>query len=1010
MRKIVAALLVFVIVVLVAWWALREAPTLESLAETRAAEHASASDTELTDVEAPTPSETAQRAPASAVTADQTSIALEIAPEDVLTVRGRVVDPERKPFENADVSLCVRAGDVLHTSSARDGTFRFVIDRSRAQGPGRSHVYARAGDDYAGFRLASLPDVSATRGNTASFRDPFAVETKLDEVDAGTVVLLPATRVHVKLRARGEPAARAELTATLDLSLELAQRFVTDDHGELFLPPFPAGRVHLRGELGAFGAARVVYLPDEHDVVLDLVPARELEFLVVDGPSNAPVAGAALQFNESVRLTGSLDPENPFSRSVGEYWSERKHAELATTTDADGRARVRLPPDAQLRVTITEAGHEPYPGPRGGAPALDKAQSPLRIVLQPLAARTVRWPIEAGELPVPDDGTALTLTVAPGWSDFRREEPPPPEGRVEAGHVVVDGLTRNVGFLARTADGSLTSLYVPRDGEAATVVSFRRPRTIDVSVRDDSGAPLAGARVIARNEGNNELSPWVATDAEGRASITGLFGERAIVQVRANAETPGVSAGSVDIRTGDGHLEVTVSTAMLRVRARMLIDGVPRLPPKFGFSADGVVRVLEELPDAGEVVLRCKRPSTGDTLKLSLAALGYARATADVALTPDAELVAVFALERAARMFVELRGAGEERVSVGVRQWSAETNDWRTLPGSSQGLSAPNGPGGTFLFEGLAPGRYRASASELSVVSDPVELGGNALEARVVLDASGSGWVTGRIECAAESDLVHARVVVDGVEQAAEFRGGPPRLNAKLPGASLAKGGTFRVRVPGDRDVTFRAWHPWLTPAHDGGAITLRKPQDGVVLRLETGPVVNLPLTSAGAPATTRTLRIAAYHGAVTGAPLATYTAVVEAGNAKFGGLEPGTWTLWIDPTEEHAPFTLADVEVKAGETTLPTVALTNGSMVRVRVLSPPGGTTPRMYVNVRRAGGPEFTRQINSRGEAEIVLGGFDRARYTVQSRTSSDWSKSQTVEVELDGVHDAIVDYDAR
>ena len=152
-----------------------------------------------------------------------------------------------------------------------------------------------------------------------------------------------------------------------------------------------------------------------------------------------------------------------------------------------------------------------------------------------------------------------------------------------------------IALLAKAPDGAVAQLRFGDSSEIGPATSFRRPRTIEVLVHEASGEAAVGAVAVARDQGNNELCPEVATDAEGRAVIAGLYGSLADVYVGARGESAQQMAGSVDLEQGDGRVEATLA-ATASVRLRLITDGRAGLPAKFRvFGA----RILEEFPEKG---------------------------------------------------------------------------------------------------------------------------------------------------------------------------------------------------------------------------------------------------------------------------------------------------------------------------------------------------------------------------------------------------------------------------
>lgn len=216
--------------------------------------------------------------------------------------------------------------------------------------------------------------------------------------------------------------------------------------------------------------------------------------------------------------------------------------------------------------------------------------------------------------------------------------------------------------------------------------------------------------------------------------------------------------------------------------------------------------------------------------------------------------------------------------------------------------------------------------------------------------------------------------------------------------------GSFRTLVPGDRTVEVRAWHPWLVPT---AKVELRSGAEGVVLRLGPGDELRIALPPGDAerrlgslrPAhALRIARFAAAHGVDSlGEPIEWHHAPLREGSARVA-LPRGTWTLWIDPGPGLAPRIMEGLDIE-GLRELPASFFEPGASLRLELATPAGQVPPRVYVHARSLDGPGYHRDLNSRGEADVILRGLGAGRFAVRVSPILAGPWEREFEVELDG-----------
>lgn len=901
--------------------------------------------------------------------------------------RGRVVDGTRRPVAGARVAF-QRIG-AASTAVETDAEGRFALPaRIDADAPRAvACLEASDGAGRVGRKLASC--VPEPRVGPA-------------EVDAGTLVLAASHALTVRVSDSGQPAAGARVEIACGHARLPVGTVTADTGGVARVEGLPAGAVYLNATLGERGGRALAFVPDERETRVALQALAAVELRVVEAGSARPIEGAEVELIEAIQVPLALPGEEGLGMG-GEYVMERTLLASALT-DADGRLLLRgLPRGARTCLRVRAAGCAPYPDRRGSNEGFDASRSPQTIELSPLALRRVRFPLVAGEVPAPAESTALELRAAPGsLRPFEEPELPGP-ARIEGGELVVEAVTGRVALVAIAPDGALAELWASETAELGRETSFRRPRAIELVVRDARGAPVEGATARATNQGNNELAK-ATTDAEGRARMGGLYGGLAEVSVSRSGELAGEhSIGSVDLERGDAKLECSLSDPM-RARLACTIDGRPALPGRFRVWSQAGARVVEELPERGELVVEIANAAPGESSKLSIDALGFLPALVDLELPADgSEARASVALEPAAVLVAHVSMPSKERVEILPERFDEESGAWKLDPRTRvhQGLTRPNGFDSSFVFARVAPGRWRVVDEKSGIASEEIEVRSGAREARVELELGGIQWASGRVELPDASELERVRVVVEGGgEPENELRG----FDALRPsGARVDRDGSFRVRVPGDRPVRLVPWHPWLAPAREG-SIELRDGREGIVLRLVEADEVVLRIPQVDA----RELRVARYAGDPSGEPIEWRPAPIVDGRARFAAPR-GRWTFWIDPTADFAPFVLRGIAVD-GRTELDAPALDAGSSLRVHLLVPEGSAPPRIGLFAFAQGEPSYTRGLNSRGEAEVVLAGLGAGRFRVSMGTVMAHGDTQQRELELDGKSDRELELDLR
>lgn len=891
---------------------------------------------------------------------------------------GRIVDDGRFPVSGAQVVVGTLDHTLGQSQSARDGRFEvFVLGEFTGEYT-TSILRAGTADDRVAIQKFFLRR---------------ATEAEPLDVDAGVLVLGPAHRLHVQVESAGSTAANAIVDVRVGHDRLPLGNLTTDNLGALQLESLPTGPVHLTAQLGASSGGSTVSVPENRRALIQLNAELVAALEIVDAVTAQPVSGAVLDLYQSTSIPAALPSELPVFGD-NEYFGSLLLRERVAVTDADGRARIHgLVSGVTYECAVQADGYLDVPTPRGRKPRLTFGPETVRIELQPLSGRRVVWPVKAGDQPIPADGTILELIPMPGGHSPGSEPPVPTSVRMESGQLIAEGVHGKSYWLAKTPTGSMARLYAEDGAETGYETSFLQARRLEVRVRDAHGQPIVGAPIIAMTQGNNELCKAVPTGSDGVAILDGLMQVLATVGLRQPEQRIGVGEpiGTVDLEVGDGKLDVVFEPPVrARTRLDFSIDGVSRLPGQYQLAGRCMPRVIEELPEAGALVIEFQAPAAGESAEVFVKTALYLTARVELlARDPgDDERVAV-ELHRACVLSVQLRRTDREVIKVSPERFDEDSRKW--IPTLFQGRSYPNGPNDSFLFKTSGPGRWRAVEQKSGEVSDEVVIATGDILQSVELDLAVREWVTGRVEAEDEAQLELVRVVLERDGETPAYV--DPYGFAQSPGVGL-KDGSFRIQVPADEEVGLVALHPWLTP--ESGTVRVRGGRDGVVLRLveDDGIVMAVPQLDPRIHIT-RIGRYAA-DSKTDGPPIAWHQAAQEDGKLRCS-LPSGTWTLWIDPDSEFAPLTLSNVKID-GTTTLPAAEFRTGSTLRVKLLVKPGSDPPRIYARALRDTEPAIQRQRNSGGEAEPLLTGLGPGRYSVSLAMAGSFDRVER-EIEVDG-----------
>jgi hypothetical protein len=700
-------------------------------------------------------------------------------------------------------------------------------------------------------------------------------------------------------------------------------------------------------------------------VDLPLAPARTVEVSVVEKGTGRPLPGATFDVRYQLKTPGRVS-----------YVGMGPLPPVAPT-DAGGRTLVEgTNPDDRLQLL-----HAVAPGfdSAGFSPWTTVEPGGTEARLEMVGPREIRFPVivKEGEAPVPPDGAGIRLLPIPGSGM------PDPAGsaRMEGATLVVENASAGgFGAVANAPDGSVAILWADDKRTPPSPVHFRLPRTVEVLARNPDGSPAEGAAFVLFDEGPTPIVTPAGTDAAGRVAFPGLHANRIVsVFLLPDLQGPygGRPVGKVDLRKGDGRLEVVVPGKRTFL-AHVTVDGVRRLPPVYRVSAEGIqIRDAAEDPEKGEIRFDAFVEADAAAVQVSLWAYPYLGGQVKEAPVPgEGPIDLDIALRSPGSLTVAVRPPPDGLYRLCVQHWDTAEGQWQPSYEDGDGLPMHIGPDAEGIARAprLREGRYRVLEGLTGLVTDPVDVHPGSESAAGALDLSKSGWAQGRVVVPGDGDAGLARVLVEGPGLVPATREPGLFESGDRHRIGMAPDGSFKARIPGDRTVTLRPWHPVLAPAPEGGCVEVMRPQEGLVLRLAGGAQATMRLTAERGlqPYGWNAPRVLVFQGAPLGTPRSEHPALVEGDRLTFGGFKPGTWTLLVDITAEwpdaFAPAILRDIELGSGETDLGTIRLTGGSRLRVRVLAKDGVEVPRF----RMVGPPlRFDRvvELDGTNDMELVL-----------------------------------------
>jgi hypothetical protein len=607
-------------------------------------------------------------------------------------------------------------------------------------------------------------------------------------------------------------------------------------------------------------AAAAGHRPESGDTLLALAPVetRRASGRVVD-VQGRPVSGAEVLLTPS-----SASPE-----SLAGIETLRRAA-LKAATDAQGRFQIdRLgqgPFDLQARARgflPTRVRQVAIPPGRGNADlgviALQTGTAFEGRVVDPGGNAVAGASVQAA----PSSG------VSPG--DL------PADGQASGREAVTDG--DGAFSLTGFRDGDVVTLRVARKGYAARTISriqtpLPEPLTVELTpsariagtVLDESGDPVAGARVVLTGEARFVAAAEV--DSEGRFEMADLAPGRFRLSAVASGYLP-AAHGGIEIKEGSG-----IEGIDLVLRRGAVVEGRV-LAPDGSPVAGARVAVLDQ-PAETDLGL-AGRPETfaDDEGRYQLGGIAEG----------DRTVAAEHAGFRPARRQVKVQegttpldlqlGRGFE---VSGRVTSPEgpaRGAFLRLLGVESASPVTSGPDGSFRFEAVAEGRYRVEAETPGYASAAEEVrvaGASVTGLEIRLERGGA--IVGRILGLPFQDLAQVQVVATA----------PDRPGQK---GQVDYGGRYRVEGLGPGEWKVIAALP-AQSRQAGGVAALSEGRSEARLDLEfsAGFILSGRVERGGSPIGGALVLVESGDGS------GGNTVTGPDGRFRVEGLRPGTYAL----------------------------------------------------------------------------------------------------------------------
>ncbi|MBI1850244.1 MAG: hypothetical protein HYR85_07860 [Planctomycetes bacterium] len=931
-----------------------------------------------------------------------------------ITFAGRVVDERRFPTRDAAVRIALLGLPIREATTGADGRFEIPVGIPDATRSREGSVRAVTPDGRVAEQSCCLYSVQVRRN--------WPPQAQRTHEDLGVLVVHPSHSLRVAVKRGDERVPHAIVRVEwsgkrLYLSDDrvLVGECEADENGLAIIEHVPDGDVAVialagseRGRVNASVPAACA-----NPVEIALQPTWDMSVEVLDGASGGPLDGAHVAVLEETRDDGVRRPIGGFGAS---HLSARDLLLDLPATTADGKWRVTgLGRDQKIVVRATKEGCKAFADgmyvtdcPVDSVDAEADVEHPLaQIRLYPVPRRLTEREFVVEHVECGRGATDGPVTLRRGSAVGA--SPENARATLRGKKLVCTALDPHVGYTVVAPDGCLARLPTGPESD----VTFRRPRSVDVTVLDPKGSAVPDVLVTLTVPpyGYAELTAPTPTDSKGHVQIAGLYPQNVQVQLSRSANSSSsVIAGTLDLESGDGRLSCCMPESRdLLVRVRL--NGKPGLPGEFDLRvADrGSPVVLSEDPEKGELRCRIDGKAPGASATLTLTAAGFVTQGKSllVAAGPSPSTVDFDLQSRGTlRLHVVPPQDGEMKLVLLIRDpdlpfvtpWDLDYFKERTSVLRDGTISVS--------VNDLKPGEYRLRDDHSGLTSEAGTIAPSRPTPELSLDLSRCAWIAGRVEVPEGQPRDGIVILAKRDDEASRdwFTG-----YAQV--ATTSEGGVFRVRAALGKSTVVRPFHPRLRPAREGGTATLSgdSPSD-LVLRMESGDTLSFRATPPTEVARRLgSMELMLFRGepgrdfAFRQGASATSESVVT-----FGGFDSGTYTIWLDPNF-LAPVRLDGVELRDGETNLGEIAFSSGTSIRVTANVKDGQPSPILSVEAMSTSWPRYGRhRMGEPGAKEIVLSGLAAGSFEVTVRRGAGREVLLSRIVDVDGRNEMTLDVD--
>ncbi len=912
-----------------------------------------------------------------------------VAPENALIAKGRVLDEARRPVASATIVARYKSDIVGRTKSKQDGTYELP---TRPPVTGLAQVSVRASHD------GRVARASFFAGNSISV--PFTT----NERKVAELILSRGQRLELRVVHAGKPIANAAVYARerRNASQTVGGAPIaaphTDTHGKTAFELVSGEIVDVFIAASGYGRAhQQIALPADGVIDVELPLDRVVTVNVVHGASGEPVADAEVCIAGQgtmppPRGIGCLPPMTPI------------------TTGEDGKAVIHGAPPTHIWVVA----RAPKLAMLNSGWSVERAilqKGENEITVKLYEYETLRFPIGESKVAPPANGTALKLVQYQALHGYYRSTP---KARVEDGHVVIDDFPPGHDWgHVEAPNGTWAMWRIPPRGKPVAPIAFRHTCNLTVHAAWPDGSPARDVRMRLHTQPRGAHGPSV-TNEQGTVTFERLCADSAVVWWNLHDESHiGIPVGTIALAGKQVSMNVTLHR-LSSADVFVTIDGVPRLPSSCRLMAPPlqgsrlvwvIPEFMTEAPSEGRMTFKwpLNRDQSGHRVKLT--ALGYAEVEATLTKQEGDRWRADIALHSTSTLRVVMKRNEDLKGWLKVERWNERHHTFESLY-DDPAFRAGNRPvNGVYTFRGFKPGRYRLVEALSSIHSDEFELVAGSKPVEIIFDVTAATKVMGRVTVPGGHRAAFARVQVAGRKSGRVSSSNPVRV---------AKDGSFELHARRGETLNLVAHHPVLSMRHPHQAYKVGSGE--AVLNLTAGPTVSFQVNgsdytspdpdprSSGGRLTDISVRftksLADLKEEIATQRRATQT-IASNGRYKCKAPEPGRWSMVVYRYGD-VPYVKRDIDIKAGETDLGTIDISKGATLKITFEKGEKPLPSAIFIRAEHLGVPHYQTSGMARPAGTHPGGtvtGLGEGRFRLKFIEMSKRDAIHTQEIDSDG-----------